>query len=132
MRENGQKVGSVEMVAEAKDVMQSPTPATHLRAEIDVPAQGLHRTFDSADKRKGPARPDVEDNIVPVSIYFCTFKTLDIVFFSLFFVINVFVVVFPHHLVLRVVFSNMRRRCWKISAFLTDAYILWHNTVNLR
>lgn len=69
VRENGQKLGSLELVAEAKDVAQSPTPATHVRAELDVPAQGLHRAFDSADKRKRPSRPDMEDNMVPVSIY---------------------------------------------------------------
>lgn len=69
VRENGQKLGSLELVAEAKDVAQSPTPATHVRAELDVPAQGLHRAFDSADKRKRPSRPDMDDNMVPVSIY---------------------------------------------------------------
>lgn len=70
VRENGEKVGSLELVAEAKDVAQSPTPATHVRAELDVPAQGLHRAFDSAaDKRKRPSGPDMEDNMVPVSTW---------------------------------------------------------------
>uniref|UniRef100_A0A1B6KF06 RGS domain-containing protein n=1 Tax=Graphocephala atropunctata TaxID=36148 RepID=A0A1B6KF06_9HEMI len=64
--QNGQKMGSFQVVADAKDVGNSATPATHVHAEVEVPAQGVHRSFDSANKRKAfsQSRVDPEDNMV--------------------------------------------------------------------
>ncbi|XP_054280098.1 uncharacterized protein LOC128998124 [Macrosteles quadrilineatus] len=66
--QNGKKVETVEIVADSK---QEPgaTPATHVHAEVEVPAIGIHRSFDSgsasADKRKMQmSRPEQDENML--------------------------------------------------------------------
>lgn len=44
---NGQKIGSFHLLADSKDVANSPTPSTHIHSELDIPQRGVHSVYDT-------------------------------------------------------------------------------------